>query len=373
MMKKLTNPFQVTGYHGQAYFCDRESEIESLHDHLINDRNVLLYGWRRLGKTALLQRFFELLEQTGWETLYIDLLMTRSGAGALRVIADSILREFGSVGGGLSPSLVQLLSRIGAQITFNTQTGQPKISMGLRPDVPVRSTLETLGEYLTSIDKKVVIALDEFQRVSEYEDLDGEAWFRSWAQSYPNIRFIYCGSHRSVLESMFLEKNRPFYRSTQNLSIEPIDREIYTEFITAQFAKSAIPVAEAIAYAIYDWAQGQTYAVQLQCNKLYGSGAHPAVEAVTQIQKEILEQEKSIFQQIVRLLTDNQWNLLKAIAFAGEVESVYESSFLREYGLGAQASVQTALKKLLEQEIVVREEKNYRVHDVLFARWIQNL
>ncbi len=372
-MNESNNPFPVSGYRGQAYFCDREIEIETLHDHLINERNVLLFGWRRLGKTALLQRFFELLEQTGWETLYIDLLMTRSGAGALNVIADSILRTFGSVGGGLSPGLVKLLSRIGAQITFNAQTGQPKVSMGLRPDVPVRSTLETLGDYLTSLDKKIVIALDEFQRVSEYEDLDGEAWFRSRAQSYPNIRFIYCGSHRGVLESMFLEKNRSFYRSTQNISLEPIEREVYTRFISAQFAKGSVAVADAVAMAIYDWAQGQTYAVQLQCNKLYGAGVHPAVEAVNQIQREILDQEKSVFQQVVRLLTDNQWNLLKAIALSGGVRSVYESSFLRENGLGSQASVQTALKKLLEQEIVVRDRENYRVHDVLFARWIQNL
>ena len=76
-MKKLKNPFLLTGFLSKEYFCDRESEIKELKDHFINERNVVLFSWRRIGKTALLKCFLEdIVEEGGAETLYVDLLGT---------------------------------------------------------------------------------------------------------------------------------------------------------------------------------------------------------------------------------------------------------------------------------------------------------
>ena len=67
------NPFLLNTYHGKRYFCDREHDLKKLQNHIENDRNVVLYAWRRLGKSALIQRFFEELEDSGnYETLYVD-------------------------------------------------------------------------------------------------------------------------------------------------------------------------------------------------------------------------------------------------------------------------------------------------------------
>ncbi|WP_041779250.1 hypothetical protein [Belliella baltica] len=55
-MKKPDNPFVLNTYHGKAYFCDREDDLLVLQEHIKNGRNVVLYAWRRLGKSALVQR-----------------------------------------------------------------------------------------------------------------------------------------------------------------------------------------------------------------------------------------------------------------------------------------------------------------------------
>jgi hypothetical protein len=43
------------------------------------------------------------------------------------------------------------------------------------------------------------------------------------------------------------------------------------------------------------------------------------------------------------------------------------------YALGAASSVNTALKALLDKELIVRTEEGYRVHEVLLGRWLDRI
>ena len=64
-MKKLLNPFLLTGFYGKEYLCDRVSELNELKDHFNNERNVVLFSWRRIGKTALLKCFLKDIKEEG--------------------------------------------------------------------------------------------------------------------------------------------------------------------------------------------------------------------------------------------------------------------------------------------------------------------
>src|SRR5690606_38197242 len=106
-------------------------------------------------------------------------------------------------------------------------SGIPEVSLGLKEtNVPERS-LEAIGQFLSQRKNQVVVALDEFQQISNYEEKNAEAVFRSWMQQFPGIRFIYSGSHRRMMQAMFTEKKRPFYRSSQLMALDPIDEKEY--------------------------------------------------------------------------------------------------------------------------------------------------
>ena len=47
--------------------------------------------------------------------------------------------------------------------------------------------------------------------------------------------------------------------------------------------------------------------------------------------------------------------------------------FINTYHLGATSSVNTALRMLQKNELVIEDEGSYFVHDVLLARWLQSL
>lgn len=372
-MKKLKNPFLLSGYYGKEYFCDRESELGTLQGHFENDRNVVLYSWRRMGKTALIKNFLSMLEEgVKAESLYVDLLGTRDMEMAIKQITQAVYEKFGKTKTGFSLSFQKLLSSIGAQVSFDPYSGMPEFGVHLREKEKEIQRLNALGEFLQARKKQVIIALDEFQQIENYSEKNGEASFRSWMQEFPGLRFIFSGSHRQMMVSMFSDKNRPFYRSSQLIKLDPIPLNVYKDFIVKHFEDSKKHIDESAIDEIYNWSRKQTYCIQLICNKLYGSYKNVDSSCLNPVFKEIIEQESPLFSNYSNLLTDLQWKVLIAIAKEEPVENPFSNEFTGKYQLGATSSVSSALKTLVKKEIVVKE-KAYFIHDVLLMRWLQSL
>ena len=370
------NPFKLQGYTTKEYFCDREKELATLHENFDNDRNTVLFSWRRLGKTSLIRYFLKELERSKKiETLYIDLLATRDSQEAIRAIATSTYERFGETSKtGLTQSLQQLLGKLGVEMGFDPQTGLPSIGFSLnRSNENPEVSLTAIGEYLMTKKTKVIIAIDEFQQISHYPDSKGEAIFGSWMQNFPELRFVFSGSHRGIMTSMFTSENRPFYKSAQLMSLDTIDQSKYRSFINSHFKSGGKQIEEAALDAIFDWSWGQTYTIHLICNKLYGRYDRVSLKEFEIIIDEILGQESTFFSQLANLLSKTQWNVLTAIAREGRVKNPLSSKFLKSNNLKAASSVGTALKMLQSKEIVVRDGDAYRVHDILFMRWMQQL
>lgn len=373
-MKTPDNPFILHTYHGKNYFCDRENDIEKLQEHIQNGRNVVLYAWRRLGKTALIHRFFDLLESGGeYETVFADFLACHSIDEAIRTIATALYDRYGGLEKGFSASLQKLLASIGATISFSPLTGAPELSVGIRPPDSEPKSLMALGEFLRERKKKIVICLDEFQQIAHFEESKAEAVFRTWTQQFPDIRFIFSGSHRTMMVEMFASGSRPFYQSAQLMSLKPIPLNRYTDFIQSHFAAAGKSISKTQIERIYIWARSQTYTIQLICNYLYARSIVVEDAEIEQVMVEILEQQQAIFANFSKILTHTQWRVLKAIAKAEPLHNPLSKDFLLSYRLGAASSVSTALKALQKSEMVVVDEGAYLVHEVLLARWMARL
>ena len=57
-MRQLSNPFIISGYEGEHYFCDRRQETMQLGEEIANGNNVALIATRRMGKSGLIQHYF---------------------------------------------------------------------------------------------------------------------------------------------------------------------------------------------------------------------------------------------------------------------------------------------------------------------------
>ena len=373
MKNAPNNPFLLLGYHRRKYFCNRNDEIKWLEDNLQNGRNSVLFSLRRLGKTAMIQCVLKELERSGKaEVIFVDLLATQTTEDAILQIARAVVQRYGKASSGAGTAFMKMLGKVGFDISIDPMTGLPSLSMGLRQGPSPAHSLESLGAFLAARKKPVVIAMDEFQQVCTFEKENAEAIFRTWTQQFAQIHFIFSGSHRQMMMSMFAEKNRPFYRSAQLKELQPIPLDEYRTFITRHFKAAKKKIDGEVVDEIYRWSRGQTYCVQLLCNRLYGSFEHANTEALNLVKQEVLQQENNVFINYFNLFTSTQWNVLRAIAKEEPLVNPLSKEVLLRHQLGAASTVASALKQLQNKEFVVQLGDEFLVHDVVFARWLRH-
>jgi hypothetical protein len=371
--REVTNPFVVIGFRGAAYFCDRARELEQLIANFENGRNTVLYAWRRMGKTSLL-RFLshEIETRKAAHAVYVDLLPTRSIDDALVAMVRALQEVFKRNATDVGARWWALLGQIGLEVSFDPVTGMPAVGLGLRQALQPLPSLSAIGKFLSEQDREVLFIFDEFQEVVNYEDGNAEAVFRTWMQQFPQIRFVFSGSNRGMMSSIFTERNRPFYRSAELVQLDAIPLDVYRAFIEKHFTAGFKTIDQAAIDAIYTWGRGQTHAVQLVCNKLYASYDFVTVDDVNEVTNGILIQETPVATNYRSLLTRQQWNVLTAVAKAEPLRSPSAASFIERYRLGASSSVRSSIASLLEKELLIEEDGAVLVHDVILLRWLQS-
>ncbi len=162
----------------------------------------------------------------------------------------------------------------------------------------------------------------------------------------------------------------PFYQSTQFLFLDHLKKEDYTPFIIHHFTKSRKKIDLKSIEEIIEWTKLHTFYVQLFCHKVF-LRADKLVDPqlLANVKEEIFEENEPYFISYKNLLTDQQWNLLKAIAKEGEVHKINQKNFLNTHHLSA-STVQRSIKALEEREMIVHENDAYRVYDVFLGRWL---
>ncbi|MGB0429314.1 MAG: AAA family ATPase [Bacteroidia bacterium] len=357
------NPFQISGYVEEKYFCDRITETETLVSSLKNGRNTVVYGWRRLGKSALLHHVLAKLRKEKFVGIYADLYGTKNMQQAIETIAEALMQQ-GSSTAGIGKKLSQLLGRIGASISFDPFTAMPSLKFNLNTEAQSgEHNLTLLYEYLNENHKNVVVVLDEFQQITQYKHgHNPEAIFRSLMQRFPKIRFVFSGSHRGLMLSMFGDINRPFYKSCDMLLIDSIPLETYNEFAQKWMKYKGPGIESSLFENIYNWANGQT---------LYEKGKAISQETLNEVYTELINQESHYFQHINDLLTPKQSDVMIAIAKEQIVDSHTSNAFLSKHNLGSSGGVIRVLNSLESKALIIKTKEGYRIHDTLLSRWYE--
>lgn len=371
----IKNPFPVTGYLGPEYFCDREDELERLISAIEGRRHITLVALRRMGKTALLKHFFHTLPAEKYHLIYADLMPTLTLNDLINTLLSELVRTFPEKN-SLGAKIWKWIKTLRPVITFDPYTGMPNITVSAEQ---VEENFRTISEMFRLLDasgKMVVIALDEFQQITQYPEEQTEAWMRAQIQQLKNTVFVFSGSQQTLLQEMFMSVKRPFYSSSQLLSLSYIDAAVYGAFIQAHFADGKKRIEKQEIEILLQYCRCHTYYVQTLCNRLYGRRERRITEAVIkdEMYRLLLEQEPLYF-TYRELMTGPQWNLLKSIAKEQRVYTPTAAAFIQQYRLGGAATVRRSLTTHLSNEMVFQAtdadgKKYYQVYDVFFSRWL---
>lgn len=374
-MNTIVNPFPTTAYIGSEYFCDRTIETERLIRDLKNGQSVTLTSIRKIGKTGLIRHVFT-QSQRIFKGIYVDILGTENLNGFFNVLATAAINSVPetSVPGKKLWALIRGLRPV---FSIDQMTGTPQISVEFKPHETPRN-IESILRFLDSQPQRIVIAIDEFQQILHYPEKTTDAWLRSIIQTLTNVAFIFSGSQQHLMMDLFSNPSRPFFRSTGFMKIGKLNMEEYRAFIIKHFQNHDRRITEPVAEEMILWAQCHTYYVQLICNRVFASGA---IEISREIFMEeafkLLKEQELVFINYRDLLTNQQWQLLKAIAAAEIVFTPTSKDFIRKFHLGSPATVLRSLKSLTGSELIYSDytpegKPFYGVYDILFQRWVQN-
>ena len=369
---KPNNPFLVTGYHSPEYFCDRRQETETMIQALYNGRNVTLIAPRRMGKTGLVKHvFYKLREQEpDIVTFYMDIYSTQALGDFIRLFASTVLGRLDSVPQKALGRVGKFIKSCRPVFTFDELTGQPKVTIDIVPSSE-EATLREIFDYLRSSEKRCYIAIDEFQQIAEYPEKGAEALLRSYIQFVPNINFIFAGSKQHIMQQMFHSAKRPFYQSTQTQVIDRIARDEYYRFAADFFTRQGRKLAEETFGYLYDAFDGHTWYIQTLLNRLYGYAGNQDIGMVDYAIGEVVAESTYTYENLLAAYPASNIRLLKAIAKAGCVREINSGDFITEYRLRAASSVNSALKRLIDREMVYKTADGYIVYDRFMAIWLR--
>lgn len=367
---KIGNPFPVFGYFGPTYFCDRQKETQKLCEALTNGRNVTLVAPRRLGKTGLIHHVLQELEKTKRaKGVYLDIFsvktlpefvqtFTRAVFSALETRLERATRAAGLFLNACRPS-----------VSIDSVTGSPTLSFTIDGQNAER-TLEDVFAYLKTRDELVVIALDEFQQVAEFPEKGAEALLRSYIQFLPNVRFVFAGSKEHMMSEMFMTANRPFYKSTQNLSLTAIDERIYFEFASQFFRKDGRVLSEEAFTFAYRLVDGVTWEMQSILNRLWSRKIErDGLPSVRAVMAEILAENEDEYAALMSSLTINEAKILREVARHRRVKSPTGINFVSSVGLSP-SSVKLAVENLSARQLLYREADGLLVYDRFLGLWL---
>jgi hypothetical protein len=215
--------------------------------------------------------------------------------------------------------------------------------------------------------------MDEFQELSELKGHVIEASIRYAMQYSKNVSYIFSGSNRHMLQSMFNDKNRPFYNSCEIMKLERISAYDYESFIQKEaLEKWSKPLMKNIIDQIFTLSELHPSYVNRICSYFWLINIYPTIEKMNAYWENFVESKSCEFTKDILRLSRNQRRLLKHLASNPTKQPSGQQVYLKT-GL-SEASLRQALNKLILTDYIYRDKEGYiRVLDPAFRDYINKL
>ena len=373
-MKRITNPFVVTGKIPDELFCDRTKELALLESALANELNVVLTSARRMGKTSLIDHALDHFLASGdYIAITVDILQTTSFREFIRVLGRAVFDAVATRSDKMLKLFTTWLKSLSASFGYDPVQNTPTFDVKLGDILTPEYTLGEIFGYLEKVDKRCIVVIDEFQQITRYPEKNIEALLRTHIQKMSNTHFVFSGSRRRLMEEIFFSASRPFFQSAKAMRLEPIHRDIYCEFATRHFMNARKKIMPEAFALVYDTFQGVTFYVQRIMKDAFAQTRENDccnLAATREIIDDYVMENDSYLREQLGFITETQKELLYAIHAEGRAQAITSMKFNKKHRLRSASSTQSAALKLLEYDLITRTENVYTLTDPLLSLWL---
>jgi len=376
----MENPFVYGKVVRGKYFADREAEIAELINDIASGQNVIVFSPRRYGKTSLILEVLDRVKAEGLLTFYLDLFKVTSQETFIAAYAKEVARLHGGRIQNMLKKIRDLLPRLVPKVVMRGEKVDVEVEFEFDPSADKAPLLDDLFEAVSTVSsqtgKRAVAVFDEFQEITSW-DAKGqiERQMRTHFQMHENVSYIFMGSKRHLMQELFRNKNRPFYRFGKHFPLEKIPEDEFAKFIQTRFEETGFQIDLEAIREILQTTDDHPYYTQLLCHILWDRNQQEKIitkESITAALQEVFMREAHAFQGLWDMLTLKARQLLVALAKEeGPQVQLFSSDFLRKHNLGSASSVQRAITRLLEEEVLEKTDGGYQFTDVFFKRWLR--
>ena len=364
------NPFKYGSIVLGKDLCGREDLLKQIAGHIEAFQNIVVFGERRVGKSSLV---FEAVRRLrGTDPLYMDLLGIKSADALCKRMLRAIVTLEKKA--SWTTKMIKTLSHLRPTITTDPVTSMPIVSFDASVELKANSIQEVL-DLIESIgeQKRLAVVFDEFQDILKINDADEIiALLRSKIQFHRNIPYIFVGSIRHKMDEIFTSPNSAFFKSAIPITVGPLPYEEFSKFLIKKFNSGQRKVIGETLKQVFKIANNITGDIQQLCEALWE--VTPERDAVSSDKLKaalelIFSREQKSYEAFVSLLTDFQLKCLTALAKEGG-KRVYSMDFVKAVGHHSSASVNRAITRMIDINILFKTGKEIRFVNPFFKAWL---
>ena len=375
----MKNPFRYGEIVTGENFCNRREELNNIHNAINNRYSFWMYSPRRFGKSSLIFKAFETLNNKKIIPLYFDLYNVHNLDDFVRkysqIIAKGLFNWKTNIE-NLSKIAYQYFKNLYPKISIDA-LGTPSLSLEIQKIEEQRDieTVLNIPEQLAG-DKQICIAFDEFQEIQRIEPFLNN-WMRSAFQKQKKVSYIFSGSKQSLMEYIFTDTNSPFYEYGFKMNIDPISEKDLTNYIKRQFKKTEQNISNNTIKEILSESRCHPHFTQHFASFVWDLILEGEDQENPDFKekwlKRIVAGQSLIFQNIYDQLSENQRKILFAISVLEEDEKLFSNALRNKYKLPELSSMTTGIKSLAKKNLIQKVNGSYEIINPVFEEWVRSL
>jgi hypothetical protein len=192
-----------------------------------------------------------------------------------------------------------------------------------------------------------------------------DAMLRGYIQQRENISYIFLGSKRHLLSSLF-EYQAPLYELATPMLLKPLCiKAIY------DYAKQYLNISYELVEEIYIKSDGETKMIQNILHLLYvQKNKEVCKNMIQEAIDEIINSKDGSYKLLYDTLGNNQKIALKIVG--RYKKGFFANSVLQEYNIKKQ-TLQSSVDTLFNKELIDKEDEQYFIPDRSFELWVERL
>jgi hypothetical protein len=370
----MNNPFIFGTATKQEWFIDREDNIQRLSANFRNGINSVLISPRRWGKTSLVLKVADMVQDPKTKVVIFDMFACKSEEDFYRIFATQIIKQTASRWEEWIENAKRFLSAVTPRFSFGSD---PMNEFSISIDFSNKQLNEEILKLPQKIAQekgiKIVVCIDEFQQIGEIKDsITFQKKLRGvWQLQTQDVNYCFYGSKKHLLNAIFSKQNMPFYKFGDVIFLKKIDVKYWTPYICNQFRKTGKEITETMAEQICQTVENHSSYVQQFAWLVWTRTEKIATETeFKQALQDLLDQNSMLFYNYSEEITVLQINFLRAVS-EGINENFSRKEILKKYDLGTSANIARIRKALEKKELIDIAKGKVTFNDPVFKIWFR--